>query len=118
MKRLVIWKPGGNQVIQIFFGGETLYFSEIKQNNEWMISNHGCTWSNKDWKPLRLLSTINFCATQTRNRIKIEQSRYMMIQHDEASRNTVAQMIKWNCTTETQETTEATDTKCIYSDFI
>ena len=57
--------------------------------------------------------TINFCANQTRHRHRdIEQSRYMMIQHDEASRNTVAQMTQWNCTTENQEPTEPTDTKC------
>ena len=88
MKRLVIWKPGGNQVIQIFFGGETHYFSEIKQNNGWMISNHGCIW-----KPLRLQST-SVPPKQDTDIETIEQSRYMMTQHDEASRNTVAQMTK------------------------
>ena len=99
----LMW-PRGNQVIKIFFwGGDTLFFRNKTEQ-----------WVNdiKPWMHLETIKiTINFCATQTRNRIKIEQSRYMMIQHDETSRNTVAQMIKWNCTTQTQETTEATDTK-------
>ena len=106
MKRLVIWKPGGNQVIQKFFwGGDTLFFRNKTEQ-----------WVNdiKPWMHLETIKiTINFCATQTRHRHRdIEQSRYMMIQHDEASRNTVAQMTQWNCTTENQEPTEATDTKC------
>ena len=84
MKRLVIWKPGGNQVIQIFLGGDTLFFRNKTEQ-----------WVNdiKPWMHLETIKiTINFCATQTR--LRIEQSRYMMTQHDEASRNTVAQMIE------------------------